>query len=140
MVSPNRPWVESALLERLRLELADRPAALTAIAAIADCEGDLEDAAIDLAIRAGQQPDHSDGWLESMAKRCRSVICTQAALRQALTADELLRATDLLEASRICPPLLVLPVLLWVRQYGPEPFCQPLDRPTPPAPSPSDDL
>jgi hypothetical protein len=48
-----------------RVQLADYPDALAALEEIEECEGDLEDAAMVLAIRVGQQPEiaNADGWI-----------------------------------------------------------------------------
>lgn len=131
MTDPSRPTIALADLEPIRAQFADRDAALKALVAIEDCEGDLEDAAIDLAIRAGQQPDRGDDWLDGLAKRCRSVLCCRPELRAALDAGDWLAAFDGLVAADRCPSLLALPVLLYVRDRGVADFCRPLERPDP---------
>jgi hypothetical protein len=67
--------VNSEEIARLRSQLVEYPDALIALAAIEDCEGDLEDAAINLAIRAGQEPglDNSD-WLPALGKSRRAAL------------------------------------------------------------------
>ena len=118
-------------IERLRIVLAARPTALVALDEIEACEGDLGDAAIDLAIRCGQLPDR-DGWLDGLTKRCRSRICTNPALRDALGAEDWTAAFAVLDERPLaCPDTLVLPVLLWARSQGLDAFCDPLDRARP---------
>lgn len=112
-------------LERYRAELSDHAAALEALRVIEDCDGDLEDAAIDLAIRSGQEPDTNDRWLEGLAKRWRHVLC-QADL-QARLEDGLSGAVvDAIAASTEIPSKLVTPVALYVLESGVQNFCQPL--------------
>ena len=88
---------------------------------------DLEDAAMVLAIRAGQQPDIANAdWLSSLAKKCRAFIC-RSELRNALENDSFAPVVEQLTAAKICPALLVMPVLLYVVKQGVDEFCQPLD-------------
>ena len=107
-----------------RSQLAQFPDALQALDAIEDCEGDLEDAALSLAIHVGQQPDRND-WLEGLAKRCRVAIC-QSPVREAIHNQQLTSAIAFLIEEKICPSLLLTPVLLYVLKVGLEEFCQPL--------------
>ena len=109
-----------------QVEFADFPAALQALNVIEDCEGDLEDAAIVLAIQSGQQPDTNDRWLEGLAKRWRPVMCEanfKAQLSDGVTGD--LIAT--LTASTEIPAKLVTTMAIYVNKVGVLPFCQPLE-------------
>ncbi|RFP55196.1 MAG: hypothetical protein BJG00_015455 [Limnothrix sp. CACIAM 69d] len=129
MSNKNRLVVSTDRIAQLRVELAEYPTALEALAEIEDCEGDLEDAAIALAIRAGQQPDRSDGWLEGLAKRCRARLCVQEPVRQSLAQGAIAATLGYLDDQPPCPAVLLLPVVLWVSHQGVETFCRPLDRP-----------
>jgi hypothetical protein len=61
--------VTSQEIAQFRSELANNPEAMKALDAIEDCEGNLEDAAIALAIRAGQQPQRDNAeWLDALAR------------------------------------------------------------------------
>ncbi len=131
MSTGNRLVLSAETIARLRVELPEYPTALEALAEIEDCEGDVEDAAIALAIRAGQQPDRCDGWLEGLAKRCRARLCVQESLRQALIQGAITAVLGYLDDNPPCPPVLLLPVVLWVSDRGVADFCRPLDRPTP---------
>jgi hypothetical protein len=121
--------VSSTEISRLRSQLLEYPDALLALETIADCEGDLEDAAMSLAIRAGQEPglDNSD-WLPALAKRCRAVLC-QDDLRVDLINGNWATALHLLQASKVCPNILAVPVLLYIENVGIDRFCAPLDPP-----------
>jgi hypothetical protein len=114
-------------LQQLRSQLANYPPAQKALTEIEDCEGDLEDATISLAIRAGQQPqqDNAD-WLASLAKRCRAAIC-QEVVRENLQKGELEKAAIALVNIGLVPPILATPVIIYVLKQGLEPFCKPLE-------------
>ncbi|AFZ33290.1 hypothetical protein Glo7428_4862 [Gloeocapsa sp. PCC 7428] len=108
-------------------EKLQNPDAATALAEIEDCEGNLEDAAMVLAIRVGQQPDIANAeWLESLAKKCRAIICREEN-RNALFTEDYAAVMRSLATTKICPPLLVTPVLMYVLQQGVDSFCEPLD-------------
>ncbi|ABB56649.1 hypothetical protein [Synechococcus elongatus] len=109
----------------LQSQLADWPAAVRALQEIADCDGAIEDAAINLALQAGLEPNTSDRWLEGLAKRYRAQLCTRIATQQPLSDHDLRPLLAALEESG-CPELLRLPVALWVRSLGIERFCDPL--------------
>jgi hypothetical protein len=112
-------------IARYRSELAECPGALSALDAIEDCEGDLEDAAISLGIQVGQQPDRTD-WLDGLAKRCRVAIC-QTQFRADLLEGKLADVVSNLVAQKICPAILATPIALYVVKCGVNEFCQPLD-------------
>ncbi|MBE9192638.1 hypothetical protein IQ230_20245 [Gloeocapsopsis crepidinum LEGE 06123] len=119
--------VTSEDIAKFREKLQNYPDASTALAAIEDCEGNLEDAAMVLAIRAGQQPDIANAeWLDSLAKKCRAIICREEN-KHALQSDDYASVIRHLTTTRLCPPLLVIPVLMYVLQQGMDQFCQPLD-------------
>jgi hypothetical protein len=111
-------------IAQYRSQIAQFPEALQALDTIEDCEGDLEDAALSLAIQVGQQPDRND-WLEGLAKRCRVALC-QSSVKTALSEGQLAPAIAFLMEEKICPTLLLTPVILFVLQSGIEEFCQPL--------------
>ncbi|MES1022745.1 hypothetical protein ABN584_07590 [Gloeocapsa sp. BRSZ] len=113
-------------IAKFREKLQD-PDATTALAEIEDCEGNLEDAAMVLAIRVGQQPDIANAeWLDSLAKKCRAIICREEN-RNALFIEDYAAVMRSLATTKICPPLLVTPVLMYVLQQGVDSFCEPLD-------------
>lgn len=134
-------WQNPELWTQWRNALADYPDVLKAIDTVEDCEGDLADAAITLALQARLEPDGSADWLMRFAKRFRPVIC-RADCRQQLaayppdispdqtpdqTSDAKLQVVSLvryLVAESDCPSLLVFPVALWVLRQGQEIFCQ----------------
>ncbi|MBE9223522.1 hypothetical protein IQ215_12525 [Cyanobacterium stanieri LEGE 03274] len=98
--------------------------ALRALAIIEDCEGDLEDSATDIALSIGQTPDRVD-WLEGLVKRCRVAICEQD-LREDLQDNYIEPAVQYLLERKICPPLLVTPVVIYAVKQGIDRFCEPL--------------
>lgn len=114
-------------LAKFQAKLNNYPDALAALQEIEECEGDLEDAAMVLAIRAGQQPDIANAdWLASLAKKCRAFICQQQ-FRDCLLDGTYAPVVEQMMAAKICPRLLVIPVLLYAIDQGIEEFCQPLD-------------
>ncbi|HIK09715.1 MAG TPA: hypothetical protein IGS52_05530 [Oscillatoriaceae cyanobacterium M33_DOE_052] len=122
-----------AEIDRVRSQLSSdgadlkvRRLAIAALDEIEACEGDLEDAAIALAIQAGMTPDTSDRWLEGLAKRCRPAIC-QSLVKQELLQENINLAVDALAEARVCPGLLLAPVAIYVWKTGAEAFCEPLD-------------
>ncbi|MBE9114589.1 hypothetical protein IQ249_01645 [Lusitaniella coriacea LEGE 07157] len=120
--------VTTAEIEQFRDRLAAYPPALKALDTIEDCEGDLEDAAISLAIRAGQEPQQNNAdWLASLAKRCRAAIC-QDILRENLQNGAWDKAAIALANLDLIPEILATPVLIYVLKQGVEEFCEPLDR------------
>ncbi len=112
-------------IAQYRSELANYEEALVALDAIEDCEGDLEDAAISLAIKVGQQPDRSN-WLDGVAKRCRVAIC-QEEFREDLLQKKLAATVGYLIEKKICPGILVAPVVIYVVKQGVSEFCEPLN-------------
>lgn len=112
-------------LEQYRTELADEASALSALDMLEDCEGNLEDAAIALGLRVGQEPDRSEDWLDGLAKRWRAFVC-QTGIKESLMAGSIANAVKLLAAESSIPDVLALPVILYVVKTGVEEFCKPL--------------
>jgi hypothetical protein len=110
-------------IDSWRIELADYPAVLRAMEAIADCEGDVEDAAIGLAIQADLEPNTCDRWLKSFAKRFRPRVC-QPDFCNRLASKDVVALTRYLAAESSCPELLALPVAIEIMGQGIESFCQ----------------
>ncbi|WP_204151729.1 hypothetical protein [Leptolyngbya sp. CCY15150] len=110
-----------------RAELASNANALQALDMLEDCEGNLEDAAIALAISAGQEPDCSDQWLMGLAKRWRSRIC-QTPSRTTLTeAETIAEQVTLLTQVIDLPVSLVTLLAIYLVKTGVDQFCAPLD-------------
>ena len=118
--------ITSQQIAQFRSQLAEYPEALKALDAIEDCEGNIEDAAISLAIQAGQEPNISENWLDGLAKRCRVAIC-KSEVKEELTNGELNAAFGNLVAAKICPDILVTSVIIYVFKTGVNDFCEPLE-------------
>jgi hypothetical protein len=119
--------IDLQIITDLRAQFADIPEAIASLEKISDCEGDLEDAAMTLAIRAGQQPDiNNSEWLDGLAKKCRVAIC-QLDLRNDMINGNFPPVFQHFIQAKVCPKLLILPVLLYVHERGVNRFCQPLD-------------
>ena len=115
------------VVTELKAQFIDIPDALIALETISDCDGDLEDAAMALAIRAGQQPDiNNSDWLDSLAKKCRVAIC-RSELRNDMINGNFTPLFQHFVAAKVCPTLLILPVLLHAHELGVNRFCEPLD-------------
>jgi len=112
-------------IDHYRSQFAENPAALRALDTLEDCEGNLEDAAINLALKAGQEPTESEGWLEGFAKRWRVQLC-QAHLRPHILADNLKDAVPVLVEMTNLPVGLAIALLLYVKNGGLDDFCKPL--------------
>ena len=114
-------------IHQLRQQLADLPMAQKALDTLEDCEGDLADAALQLAIRAGQEPDtDSLEWLTSVAKKCRAALCLEP-LRTALEEQNYQEVVRSLMERKLCPAVVATPVLLYVIHQGVDAFCEPLE-------------
>lgn len=116
----------SVELIQYRAELSSNQDALTALEMIEECEGDLEDAAIALAIHVGQEPDRSDDWLDSLAKRWRVFLCSPE-FREKLAADSRLDAIQTLTNGTDLPGVLATLVVVYVLQADTDSFCEPLE-------------
>ncbi|BAU12497.1 hypothetical protein LEP3755_30260 [Leptolyngbya sp. NIES-3755] len=112
-------------LELFREQLSDHPNALAALDVIEDCDGDLEDAAISLAIRSGQLPEENEGWIVGLAKRWRHILC-EAQLKEGLEDGLSGEVVDTIVTQTDLPMRLAVPVAIYVIKTGVEPFCQPM--------------
>jgi hypothetical protein len=110
-------------IEQFRVALADYPDALAALDEIETCEGDLEDAAINLGIQVGQEPDTSDRWIDGLAKRWRHIIC-QADLKESLETGLTGNILLLITEHTTLPLKLATPVAIYVVKTGIQEFCQ----------------
>lgn len=114
-------------LGQLRTQLANYPPALEALREIEACEGDLEDAAISLAIQAGQFPqEDNSAWLADLAKRCRALLCAEIP-RHNLQTGAIDKVIITVATADLLPAVLATPVVLYVLEQGLETFCAPLD-------------
>jgi hypothetical protein len=119
--------IDLQIIEELQVQFAELPDAMISLETIADCEGDLEDAAMALAIRVGQQPDiNNSEWLKGLAKKCRVAIC-RSEFRNDMVSGDFVAIFQHFERVKVCPTLLILPVLLYVHECGVIRFCEPLD-------------
>lgn len=116
--------ITSAEIAQFRSQLSSYHKALEALDAIEDCEGDLADAALSLAIQIGQEPDSID-FLDGLAKRCRVAICQQE-FREDLLKGNVTGILGYLIANKLCPEILATPVLIYVVKTGINNFCEPL--------------
>lgn len=115
------------MISDLQIQFANIPEAMTALETITDCEGNLEDAAIVLAIRIGQQPDiNNSAWLDGLAKKYRVAIC-HSEFRNDMVNGNLMPAFLHFMELKVCPKSLVLPVLLYAHEQGVNRFCEVLD-------------
>jgi hypothetical protein len=119
--------VTSQEIAQFRSQLADDPSDMEALDLIEDCDGDLEDAAMTLAIRAGQQPERANSeWLDALARKWRVVIC-EPEYREDLLNTSLVQMMEHLKTTPTFPKILATPVLLYVLKQGINNFCEPLD-------------
>jgi hypothetical protein len=119
--------VTSKEIAQFRFQLADDPSDMEALDLIEDCDGDLEDAAMTLAIRAGQQPERANSeWLDALARRWRAVICEQE-YREDLLNTSIQKMMEHLKTTPTFPKILATPVLIYVLKQGVNNFCEPLD-------------
>jgi len=115
--------VSMASIAQLRSTMAEYPEALIALDVVEDCEGDLEDAAMVLAIRYGLQPDQNNSnWLEAIARQCRGVVC-QKSMQADLRLGTYGSVAAYLADSGLIPSILVAPVLMYILGTGIEVFC-----------------
>lgn len=114
-------------IAQFRSQLADDFIVMEALDLIEDCDGDLEDAAMTLAIRAGQEPERGNSeWLDALARKWRAVIC-QEQFREDLLNGSIQGMLEHLKAMSAFPRLLATPVLIYVLKKGVNNFCEPLD-------------
>lgn len=112
-------------IEHYRSQFTDNPAVQRALDILEDCEGNLEDAAINLALKAGQEPTESERWLEGFAKRWRVPLC-QAHLRPHVEAGNLINGVPVLVEMTNLPVGLAIALLLYIQKTGLDDFCKPL--------------
>lgn len=110
----------------LKDNLADLPSALEAMQEIEDCDGDVEDAAISLALKSDQEPDTNEEWLGDFSKRYRHVVCREE-WRGAIAQGEVKELVTYLAESTDCPELIALPVALYVYKTEIDSFCHSFD-------------
>ncbi|BAZ39790.1 hypothetical protein NIES4101_57460 [Calothrix sp. NIES-4101] len=119
--------VTSKEIAQFRSQLSEYPLALQALDLIEDCEGDLEDAAMTLAIRVGQQPECANSeWLDTLAKNWRAIICQQD-FRPALQNSSIKEMMEHIKTMPVFPSILATPVLIYVIKQGIDNFCEPFD-------------
>jgi hypothetical protein len=118
--------ITSEEIELFRTELVGHRGALDALQVIEDCDGDLEDAAIALAIRSGQEPDTNERWIEGLAKRWRHILCGLE-LKDNLEDGLSGRVVDTIVEHTELPTRLAVPVAIYVIKTGVQGFCQPLE-------------
>jgi hypothetical protein len=100
---------------------------MEALDLIEDCDGDLEDAAMSLAIRAGQEPEIANSeWLDALARKWRAVICQQE-FREDLQNGSVTGIMEHLKTMPNFPRILATPVLMYIFKQGINNFCEPLD-------------
>lgn len=118
--------VTSVEIIEYRAELAGNPLALEALDMIEDCEGDVDDAAISLALQVGQEPDRSDDWLDGFVKRSRHLICNPE-IREQLSSTSIADVIRALEDATTIPPLLLAPTAIYLIKTGVVSFCRPFE-------------
>lgn len=124
--------ITSREIAQFRSQLAEDAIALEALDLIEDCEGDLEDAAMTLAIRAGLEPQRDNSeWLDAIARRWRTTLC-QNQFRSQLRDRSIQELFTHLKTISSFPQPLAVPILLYITKYGIDSFCAPLDSFRPP--------
>ena len=119
----NMTTVTPQEIEQFREQLRDYPEAIAALDEIEACEGNLEDAALVLAIEAGQESERgAREWLEGISKRCRPILC-QEDFRDEIMAGLLAGAVEALLATTLIPPGLATPVVIYAFKIGIKKFC-----------------
>jgi len=113
-------------ITQLRARLADYPEALEALQEIEDCDGDVEDAAISLALKSGQEPDTNDQWLAGFSKRYRHIAC-QPEFRSSIAAQQLSPLIHHLTQETDCPALIAAPVAIYILKSGVDDYCHSFD-------------
>lgn len=113
-------------ITQLLQQLADYPEALRSLREIEDCDGDLNDAALSLALKANLEPSENDGWLAGFAKRYRHIACLPE-FRSELEQQRIMGLVNHLAQNSTCPGLLIVPVALYVSKAGINSFCESFD-------------
>ncbi|NES72150.1 MAG: hypothetical protein F6K24_46630 [Okeania sp. SIO2D1] len=114
--------VTSEEISQFRTQLADYPQALQALDEIEACEGDLQDAALVLAIKSGYEPDRA-GLFNKLVERSRDILC-QEDVQDNIMAGMLAGAVEMLLASTMVPPGLATPVVIYVFKRGIKEYCK----------------
>jgi hypothetical protein len=129
MINPNHSidYTDAGVWNQWRNALADYPQVLRAINTVEDCEADLEDAAVTLALQGKLEPDGSRDWLWRFAKRFRSLICREFYPHHPPGLDSpvelVIHLVRYLVAESDCPDPLVFPVALAVITQDRSSFC-----------------
>ena len=119
--------ITSQEIAQFRSQLANDPQAMEVLDLIEDCEGDLEDAAMTLAIYAGQEPERTNSeWLDALARKWRAVLC-ETKYRQDLLNGSIIDRMSLLRSIPEFPKILATPVLIYILKEGVNNFCKPMD-------------
>jgi hypothetical protein len=119
--------VTSQEIALFRSQLAEDSQAMEVLDLIEDCDGDLEDATITLAIRVGQEPGMTNAeWLDAMARKWRWVIC-EPEYREDLLNNSLVRIMERLKSMPTFPKILAAPILIYILKQSVNDFCEPLD-------------
>lgn len=119
--------ITSQEIAKFRSLMVDDSQAMEALDLIEDCDGDLEDAVMTLAIKAGQQPEQTNSeWLDALAKKWRAVICEQE-YREDLLNGSVQGMIEHMRTIQTLPRSLATPVLIYVLKQGVNNFCEPLD-------------
>ena len=113
-------------LKHLKSCLADYPQAIVALQEIEDCDGDIEDAAISLALKAWQEPGTNEQWLVDFSKRYRHIAC-QEQFREALKGNRPTALVNHLMQETDCPDLMAAPVAICITKSGVDSFCHSFD-------------
>ena len=119
--------VTSQEIAKFRSLMVNDPQAMETLDLIEDCDGDLEDAVMTLAIKAGQQPEQTNSeWLDALAKKWRAIICEQEH-REDLLNGSIQEMIIHLRTIPTFPKILATPVLIYILKQGVNNFCEPLD-------------
>ncbi len=116
--------VTSVEIIEYRAELSGDPDALRTLEMLEDCEGDLEDAAISLALQVGQEPSSSEQWLESLVKRWRHIICQPEVKQSVLAAESVSDVMKAIAESVKIPTVLLVLVAIYLHKSDVAGFCQ----------------
>jgi len=119
-----------------REQLADNQAALAALDAIEEWDGDLADAAESIAQKHGIEGVETNAdlrWFTQKLEECRKFICQSKYenLRNNSLSTIIPALTEFLAVSLGCPPgvatIIATPFALSISQQGMDKFCQPFN-------------
>lgn len=122
-----RVMITNDELLKFQAQVAELPGAIAVFETLAECEGDLEDAAISVALQVGQEPDHSDGWLNDTAKSWRHVLC-QPEVRSHLAKGEIKLPVETLIEQSTLPARLAMLVAVHAAKLDLPSFCQAFEK------------